>query len=57
MVKVAGAFKTVPVAIVGVVDEKIDSKVMMHKIEKAPPETFDVRIFYTCGQKFLPATF
>lgn len=42
MVKVAGAFKTVPVAIVGVVDEKIDSKVMMHKIEKAPPETFDV---------------
>lgn len=41
MVKAGGMFKTVPSAIVGVLDDKIDSNAMGHKVEKTPKETFD----------------
>ncbi|CAI2335279.1 unnamed protein product [Caenorhabditis sp. 36 PRJEB53466] len=41
MVKAGGMFKTVPTAIVGVLDDKVDSSAMGHKVEKAPKETFD----------------
>ncbi|CAJ0571748.1 unnamed protein product, partial [Mesorhabditis spiculigera] len=30
-----------PLAVVGVIDEKIDTKALGHKIEKAPPESYD----------------
>lgn len=41
MVKAGGMFKTVPTAIVGVLDDKVDSNAVGHKVEKAPKETFD----------------
>ncbi|CAB3398245.1 unnamed protein product [Caenorhabditis bovis] len=41
MVKAGGMFKTVPTAVVGVLDDKVDSNAMGHKVEKAPKETFD----------------
>ncbi|PIC44769.1 hypothetical protein B9Z55_005023 [Caenorhabditis nigoni] len=41
MVKAGGMFKTVPTAIVGVLDDKIDSNASGHKVEKCPKESFD----------------
>ncbi|KAF8374508.1 hypothetical protein PRIPAC_80937 [Pristionchus pacificus] len=41
IVKCAGAFKNVPIAVVGVLPDEVDSSAMGHKIEKAPKESFD----------------
>ncbi|CAD6188288.1 unnamed protein product [Caenorhabditis auriculariae] len=41
MVKAGGMFKNVPTAVVGVLDDKVDSNAMGHKVEKAPKETFE----------------
>ncbi|CAJ0944734.1 unnamed protein product, partial [Mesorhabditis belari] len=41
LAKAGGTFKNVPVAVVGVIDEKLNTSIMGHKIEKAPPETYD----------------
>ncbi|TKR77723.1 hypothetical protein L596_018641 [Steinernema carpocapsae] len=40
MVKAGGMFKNVPVAVVGVLQDTVDSKALHHKLEKAPKETF-----------------
>ena len=41
IVKASGAYKNVPVAIVGVLPDEVDSSAAGHKIEKAPKESFD----------------
>lgn len=40
LVKASGAFKNVPIAVVGVVSDNIDSKASSYKLEKAPKESF-----------------
>ncbi|CAD5212255.1 unnamed protein product [Bursaphelenchus okinawaensis] len=41
LVKAGGAFKNVPLAVVGVVQDNVDSKALCYKLEKAPKESFD----------------
>uniref|UniRef100_A0A1I7XZ78 ZP domain-containing protein n=1 Tax=Steinernema glaseri TaxID=37863 RepID=A0A1I7XZ78_9BILA len=41
LVKAGGMFKNVPVAVVGVLHDNVDSKALHHKLEKAPKESFD----------------
>ncbi|KAI6177937.1 putative 26S proteasome regulatory chain 4 [Aphelenchoides fujianensis] len=41
LVKAGGAFKNVPLAVVGVVQDSVDSKAHCYKLEKAPKESFE----------------
>lgn len=41
LVKAGGAFKNVPLAVVGVVQDNVDTKALCYKLEKAPKESFD----------------
>ena len=41
LVKSGGAFKNIPLAVVGIVSDSIDSKVTSYKLEKAPKESFN----------------
>ena len=41
MVKATGTYKNVPTAVVGVLDDSVDSNASGYKVEKAPIETFD----------------
>lgn len=41
MVKASGMYKTTPTAVVGVLDDSVDSNASGYKVEKAPKETFD----------------
>uniref|UniRef100_A0AC35FQN2 AAA+ ATPase domain-containing protein n=1 Tax=Panagrolaimus sp. PS1159 TaxID=55785 RepID=A0AC35FQN2_9BILA len=41
LVKAGGMFKNVPVAVVGVLQDSVDSKAAVYKLEKAPKESFD----------------
>uniref|UniRef100_A0AC34GK69 Uncharacterized protein n=1 Tax=Panagrolaimus sp. ES5 TaxID=591445 RepID=A0AC34GK69_9BILA len=41
MVKAGGMFKNVPLAVVGVLQDSVDSKAACYKLEKAPKESFD----------------
>uniref|UniRef100_A0AC34QGT6 AAA+ ATPase domain-containing protein n=1 Tax=Panagrolaimus sp. JU765 TaxID=591449 RepID=A0AC34QGT6_9BILA len=41
LVKAGGSFKNVPLAVVGVLQDSVDSRAMVYKLEKAPKESFD----------------
>lgn len=40
LVKAGGAYKNVPSAVVGVLSDSVDSKILCYKLEKAPKESF-----------------
>ncbi|KAI6196578.1 putative 26S proteasome regulatory chain 4 [Aphelenchoides besseyi] len=41
LVKAGGMFKNVPLAVVGVLQDNVDTKALCYKLEKAPKETFE----------------
>lgn len=42
MVKAHGSLKNIPSAVVGVLHDSVDSSSLVHKLEKAPKESFEV---------------